>query len=47
MEVPETIDMLYCLKEVCSIYSAKPERVAKVRKTSSCSSNFPGTSVCV
>jgi hypothetical protein len=32
MEVPETIDMLYCLKEVCSIYSAKPERVAKVRK---------------
>ena len=29
MEAPETIDMLYCLKEVCSIYSAKPEAVAK------------------
>ena len=33
MEVPETIDMLYCVKEICSIYSAKPEQVAKVKYT--------------
>ena len=33
MEVPETIDMLYCVKEICSIYSAKPEQVAKVKTT--------------
>lgn len=30
MEAPETIDMLYCLKEMCAIFSAKPEAVAKV-----------------